>query len=712
MYRRVLFAILLGSRAPTGIIRWLALRCLAGLPDRRRGPATTPGATLGRLIGAAALIWTLAGLQPAHAVAPRVERTVIETPVQQLAHGLRERGLLAVSQWPQVRGIERLMGRSIVRADALLLELQADDVGVRQLDRLRLIALGATPLAMGSDSWLAWVPLEALQRLASLPGLGRVRLPVPLRARLGPQLSKGATASGATARHCQGQRGAGVQVAVVDEEWSGFSPALAQGELAEVQGKAPYQGSDPEAWHGTACAEIAADMAPAAVIRPLQLATLAELQAQLPKLLAAGVQVISQSSGWTSGYSFGDGGGKACELVATASKGGLAWVAAAGNEGGGHQWRGAWSDTDGDGWLEFSSDDQGNGFYAQGGTLVALELDWNAYPATAVDLDLHLCANQFGACQSLAASQGLQSGTQSPIEAIWWDVTKSGTYFLRVFAKKAPPAGLALRLVGQGTGPLQHHTKAGTIVDPAACTQAIAVGAAEATTWNSNSIADYSARGPTFDGRVKPELLAPTAVQVSVTQELFEGTSAATPHAAGALAVLLGQGLETDQAIAELLGQTDNHGLTLPDNLRGHGWLQLQGPAVGCLPELTDSAACTSICGTPGQSQCADPCAAVTCAPLGEACPAPVASDAATGNSDSADGSQTEIPKDSPDVQGVPAAANGPSEGGCQARASASSLSWGWLLLAGLGLLRRQLRSASHQPAAPPSRQDAKVTAA
>ena len=671
-----------------------------------------PGHKTLRFVGTAVLSWILASLLPGHALALEVQRTVLETPVQQLAQGLRERGLLAVSQWPQVRGLERMMGRSIVRADALLLELQAQEAGKRQMDPLQAAALGVKPLALGSDAWLAWVPLGALDRLASVPGLGRVRLPVPLRARLGPALSEGATASGATARHCQSQRGAGVQVAVVDEEWSGFSPALAQGELAEVQGKAPYQGSDPEAWHGTACAEIVADMAPAAVIRPLQLATLAELQAQLPKLLAAGVQVISQSSGWTSGYSFGDGSGKACDLVATAIKGGLVWVAAAGNEGGGHQWRGPWSDADGDGWLEFSSDDQGNGFYAQGGTLVALELDWNGYPATAVDLDLHLCANQFGACQGLAASQGLQSGTQSPIEAIWWDVAKSGTYFLRVFAKTTPPPGLALRLVGQGTGPLQHHTKAGTVVDPAACPQAIAVGAAEVNTWNSNSIADYSARGPTYDGRVKPELLAPTAVQVSVTPELFEGTSAATPHAAGALAVLLGSGLDIDQAIAELLGQTDNHGLTLPDNLRGHGWLQLQGPAVGCLPELTDAAACTSICGTPGQSICADPCAAVTCAPLGEACPASVPNDADTGYSDSADGAKAEIPKESSDVQGGAAAAAAPGEGGCQARASAPSLRWGWLLLAGLGLLRRQLRSASHQPAAPPSKQDARVTAA
>ena len=64
---------------------------------------------------------------------------------------------------------------------------------------------------------------------------------------------------------------------------------------------------------------------------------------------------------------------------------------------------------------------------------------------------------------------------------------------------------------------------------------AVTVGAWEP---DRKRIAEYSSRGPTDDGRHKPDLAAPTAVPCASYPDGFTGTSASAPHVAGALALL------------------------------------------------------------------------------------------------------------------------------------------------------------------------------
>ena len=59
----------------------------------------------------------------------------------------------------------------------------------------------------------------------------------------------------------------------------------------------------------------------------------------------------------------------------------------------------------------------------------------------------------------------------------------------------------------------------------------------------SGGIAFYSSQGPTNDGRIKPDLSAPSCVGSTIYRPCFNGTSAASPAAAGMAALLLGQGL-------------------------------------------------------------------------------------------------------------------------------------------------------------------------
>ena len=67
----------------------------------------------------------------------------------------------------------------------------------------------------------------------------------------------------------------------------------------------------------------------------------------------------------------------------------------------------------------------------------------------------------------------------------------------------------------------------------------MSVGAIYHADYDLGIIADYSSRGPTLDGRIKPELVAPTGVStVSYAPDPYHGTSAAAPHVAGAAALI------------------------------------------------------------------------------------------------------------------------------------------------------------------------------
>jgi len=84
---------------------------------------------------------------------------------------------------------------------------------------------------------------------------------------------------------------------------------------------------------------------------------------------------------------------------------------------------------------------------------------------------------------------------------------------------------------------------------------AVGLGSGDPLGQSPEQIRDYSSRGPTNDGRMKPDLVAPDGVSITGnggfgqqfdSRIIFAGTSAAAPHAAGVAALLL----QADESLA------------------------------------------------------------------------------------------------------------------------------------------------------------------
>lgn len=98
-----------------------------------------------------------------------------------------------------------------------------------------------------------------------------------------------------------------------------------------------------------------------------------------------------------------------------------------------------------------------------------------------------------------------------------------------------------------------------------------------------DTLADFSSGGPTTDGRLKPEISAPGVAIRSVflgpTTAQLDGTSMATPHTSGAIAVLLQKepGLSPAQVKSRIAGSAvaPAGSGALPNNDWGHGLLNV-----------------------------------------------------------------------------------------------------------------------------------------
>jgi hypothetical protein len=462
---------------------------------------------------------------------------------------------------------------------------------VRRLDGS---VLGSSP-----GVTLVKVPPMAVAALERRPDVGYVRSPLRVDLLPGPLDDSGVsldigdihvTATNASGWQNAGYQGDGVKVGIIDYFDEGvWSAAQSSGDVPAPAGTfCRNQGFPCDLWsadsrHGVAVAEVVHDMAPGAIVYLATAVTVTDLAAAVAWFDRQGVQIISRSLvALLDGP--GDGTGSVDDVVDDAVSRGMVWFNAAGNhasasgtEDGGY-WRGSWSDANDNGWLDFASGDEALGFVC-GGIQGFRWSDWQATGRT--DYDIVITDSNGNV---LSSSIDDQAAGKPPLEipgAIDCDTYPVVYLWVELYEAGSGTSGDVLEFMVNGTA-FEYSSNPYSASGPAgdsANAGMVAVGAIDPAA--GTVIARYSSQGATNDGRIKPDLSAPSCLPtVSYAPSCFNGTSAATPVAAGAAALVWGAGVATTpQTVAQYLkSNVIDRGATGPDNVYGTGQLYLGVP--------------------------------------------------------------------------------------------------------------------------------------
>lgn len=391
-----------------------------------------------------------------------------------------------------------------------------------------------------------------------------------------------------------GYSGHGVRVAILDAGFSGYEAALGETLPEQVVARSFRAdgrlagGTD----HGLHAAEIIHAIAPRAELYLLNFSSLDELGRAIDYLIEAEVGIVSFSLGYVHSGP-GDGTGDVNAAVTRGASAGQLWTVAAGNWGE-QQWSGRFVDANGDSRHEFAPGVDRVRHAFQAGDLITVSLRWDdEWGGTCSDYDLELFAPNGSLVR---AARTIQDCEGDPVEALQVLATRTGPYSVRITAAATElPHDISLLFVGspdRGT-PIDIPVATGSLAEPADHPLVLTVGALATSPLDPARAAPSSSRGPTSDGRRKPDFIAPTGLP-SVTAPGFAGTSASAPHAAGAAALLkeaLPQAGRTELASA-LRARALDLGAAGFDGETGAGLLHL-GTLTGLgllLPEGADGA--------------------------------------------------------------------------------------------------------------------------
>ncbi len=425
----------------------------------------------------------------------------------------------------------------------------------------------------------AEVSPRSLRGLGLDPAIGRLAAPAPIA--LEAIGGEGVADTGADAAHAAGISGAGVKLAVIDGGFAGYTTRQAQGDLPATLVTQNYcdTGFTTSTDHGTGVAEIAHEVAPGAELYLVCIDGAPDLAAAESYLEAQGVRVVNHSISHFN-TSRGDGSGVAGtpdDTVERARNAGIFWANSSGNRAQRH-WGGAFNPGGGSASIhDWVAGDERNVFTNVSGTS-CVALRWDAWPVTSLNLDLYL----FDGATLIDSSTTIQNGNDPPIEsACVSGAATVGVEVRRVGTTATPQMDAYIT----GSPTFERRVPAGSVTEPASAPEAIAAGA---FCFGNDLLEPFSSQGPTIDGRIKPDLSGPDGVSNATFglfngtcandagEDGFYGTSASSPHLAGAAALVRqGSAATPAQVEAALEGSARDLGTPGPENQFGAGGIDL-----------------------------------------------------------------------------------------------------------------------------------------
>jgi len=442
-------------------------------------------------------------------------------------------------------------------------------------------AAGGTIEASSGNLVKVKLPPESLRGVSNHPQVSRMRTPFYANQKV---VSEGVAAMRADEfMGRKGVDGTGVAVAVLD---TGFARA------SSLLGTELPEGTLATQWvldrinqfedaHGTACAEIVHDVAPGADI------VLAGFEgdevtwaAALDELMGLGVQIISHSIGFDN-VAPPDGNNFYAQKADQVAGAGILMVTAAGNEGEKY-FQGRWRDSNANSLLEFPGDIEFLPIYnVPGGSRVVLRWD-DTFGRSEHDYDLFIVTESFlanpdpvgNASAIVASSANLQSGSEDPLEVAEYNSNQDHLYVIISHDPSSPLNSSQRFYVWVLDGVVEgYRTASGTLSMPGDAREAVTVGAVY---FGTLGLEGFSSQGPTADGRTKPDLAAPDGVTTVSLGGDYRGTSAATPHAAGAAALLLAANPSLSRSrLRDALQEATSSGGRGKNNQVGYGPIDL-----------------------------------------------------------------------------------------------------------------------------------------